>query len=701
MAAVQFFIESSGREIKFLRISDYGRRTIELSSTALKRFSWIRQFVGGMKKVVRTSFAAGARYDFRMFPPNHLSHSATPPHPVSSPPASAFKGSKVRERGWLLACVLLASGLCAGQSAPLITNIPGRQAMNLDGEWRAIVDPYDVGALDYRGKPLAGNSAFFTNHKPASKSELVEYDFDTSETLRVPGDWNSQRESLLFYEGSVWYKRSFDYAAAAGKRLFLHFGAANYRAFVYLNGESLGSHEGGFTPFDFEVTGKVKPRDNFLIVRVNNMRAREYVPTLVTDWWNYGGITRPVTLIETPETFVEDYFIQLQKGSRRRIQGWVQLNGTRLQQKVRIRIPEAGVDQTSATDSRGRAEFFFDARIETWSPENPRLYKVVIAGETDEVRESIGFRSIEVRGIDILLNGKPVFLRGISIHEEAPDRPGRAWSEKDARTTLGWAKELGCNFVRLAHYPHSEAMLRAADQMGLMVWEEVPVYWTIQWDNPDTLRNARNQLAEAVARDHNRASVIMYSVANETPVSESRNRFLRELIHDVRGADATRLVTAALQAEQGREGGEEIIRINDPIAGDLDVLGNNEYIGWYNGKLSDLDTILWKSRYDKPLIMSEFGAGALRGLHGDPLARWTEEFQAALYVKQIVMLRRIPFLRGATPWLLKDFRSPRRTLPHVQDYFNRKGLVSDQGQKKKAFYVLQRYYLELGRIASP
>ena len=598
-------------------------------------------------------------------------------------------------------CVLLIAGFSAAQAAPLIANVPGRQTTSLNGQWRAIVDPYDVGAFDYRGQPLKNNGAFYKDHKPQSKSELVEYDFDGSEPLQVPGDWNSQRESLLFYEGSVWYKRSFDYSWGAKKRLFLHFGAANYLAFAYMNGEELGRHEGGFTPFDFEITGRVRPRGNFIVLRVNNARAKENVPTVVTDWWNYGGITRPVTLVEVPETFVRDYCIQLEKGSRRRIKGWVQLDGPHLQQKIRIRILEAGIDQTFATDSRGRAEFSFDAALDLWSPQNPKLYKVEIAGETDEVVESIGFRSIEVRGSDILLNGAPVFLRGISIHEEAPDRPGRAWSEQDARTLLGWARELGCNFVRLAHYPHSEAMLRVADEMGVMVWEEVPVYWTIQWENPDTLRNARNQLNEVVTRDHNRASVLMYSVANETPVSESRNRFLRELIHDVRGADSTRLVTAALQSEQVMEGNQATIRINDPIAGDLDVMGNNEYIGWYGGRLSDLDTIRWTSRYEKPLIMSEFGGDALYGFHGDPLTRWTEEYQASLYEKQIAMLRRIPFLRGATPWILKDFRSPRRTLPHMQDYFNRKGLVSEHGQKKKAFFVLQHYYRELSLVPAP
>jgi beta-glucuronidase len=601
----------------------------------------------------------------------------------------------------LVLCLQFLASRGAAQVAPLVANINARQTTSLDGQWQAIVDPYDVGAFDYRAQPLKDNHAFYKNYKPQSESELVEYDFDTSGQLHVPGDWNTQRESLLFYEGSIWYKRSFDYAKSPKNRLFLHFGACNYLAAVYLNGEELGEHEGGFTPFDFEITDRVRAKGNFLVLRINDTRGKEQVPTVNTDWWNYGGITRPVTLLEVPGTFVQDYFIQLEKGSTHQIKGWLQLNGLQLQQKVTIRIPEAGLSKTIQTDSKGRAEFSFGAGLMLWSPENPKLYTVEFASETDQVTDRIGFRSIEVRGTEILLNGKPVFLRGISIHEEAPTRPGRAWSDDDARTLLTWAKELGCNFVRLAHYPHNEAMLRMADQMGLLVWAEVPVYWTIQWDNPPTLHNAENQLKEMIARDHNRAALIIYSVANETPISEARNRFLRQLIRDAHSADSTRLVSAALQAHEVVEGNRITIHINDPIAGDLDVLGNNEYIGWYVRRPEDADAIDWISEYGKPLIMSEFGGDALFGYHGEASTRWTEEYQENLYEHQIAMLKHIPFLRGTTPWILKDFRSPRRTLTRLQDYFNRKGLISDHGEKKKAFFVLQKFYRELQSAQPP
>lgn len=589
---------------------------------------------------------------------------------------------------------LVALALCMpspGEPATAVTNPGARHAVSLDGKWRTIVDPYENGYYDYRLQP--SNDGYFRNAKPKDKSQLIEYDFDSSATLDVPGDWNSQREDLFFYEGTVWYKRSFDYPVQPGTRLILYFGAANYEAIVYLNGEKLGTHTGGFTPFAFEVTGQVKPKDNFVVVKVDNKRRRDGVPTVNTDWWNYGGLTRGVSLIVVPETYIQDYFVQLQKGSPNIVAGWVKLNGPRASQRVTVSLPEAGASATVTTDANGYAALSFPAKLTLWSPESPKLHDVAIDAETETVHEAIGFRTIETRGTDILLNGKPIFLRGVSVHEEAPFRAGRAFSVEDARTLLGWAKEMGCNFVRLAHYPHNENMLREADRMGLLVWSESPVYWTIDWENKTTFANASNQVAESVARDKNRASIILWSVANETPVSAPRTAFLVKLVEQVRAADPTRLLTAAMEHHsEGATPTANPVVINDPLGTVLDVLGCNEYIGWYDGMPEKADHTTWKSNYQKPLIMSEFGADALYGLHGDPMAKFTEEYQEDVFRHQVRMLARIPILRGTTPWVLMDFRSPRRSLPGIQDWFNRKGLVSVRGEKKKAFFVMQEFY---------
>jgi beta-glucuronidase len=359
-----------------------------------------------------------------------------------------------------------------------------------------------------------------------------------------------------------------------------------------------------------------------------------------------------------------------------------------------VSIPELARSVTVRSDARGFAAIELEANVALWSPENPKLYDVTFSAQSDRVQDRLGFRTVETRGADILLNGKPIFLRGISLHEQAPLREGRAFSEADGRTLLGWVKELGANFVRLAHYPHNERELRLADELGLLVWAEIPVYWTVQWDNPSTLANAETQLSELIVRDKNRASAIIWSVGNETPLSDARLRFMTDLVRLAKQLDPSRLVSAALERHESTPGTQ---LINDPLGRELDVLGCNEYLGWYDGLPDRPDGVSWQTAYDKPLVISEFGADALKGLHGDALTRWSEEYQASVYQHQIAMLARIPFLRGMTPWILTDFRSPRRALPGIQDFWNRKGLISEHGEKKQAFFVLQKYYEQLAK----
>jgi beta-glucuronidase len=600
-----------------------------------------------------------------------------------------------RRRATLLLCAFCTfAATTASRPARAATAEPsalaftdGRAGVSLDGAWHVIVDPYDNGSLDYRSQPRP--HGYFDDARPRDKSDLVEYDFARSPTLQVPGDWNTQRAELLYYEGTIWYQRRFDAALHPGSRAFVQFGAAAQRATVWLNGKRLGEHEGGFTPFAFEVTGVVRPRDNSIVVKVDNTRRADALPALNTDWWNYGGLTRGVRLVETPRVFVRNAVVQLAKENTSVVRASVRLDGARAPVKVTIEIPEVHAGFTTMTDEHGNARFEFGATLAPWSPETPRLYDVVIRTGDDRVQDRIGFRTVATRGPDILLNGKPIFLRGISLHEEALGRGGRATTRAQAEALLNLAKDLGCNFVRLAHYPHGDEMTRAADRLGLLVWSEIPVYWTIAWSNVTTLATARAQLGEEIARDHNRASVILWSVGNETPVSEARNQFLRTLVEDVRAADDTRLVTAALEH---RAVDARTHVLDDPLGVALDVLGLNEYVGWYDGLPPKCDTLAWRSAYNKPIIVSEFGADAKAGLHGDALTRFSEEYQADVYRRQIAMLKKIPSLRGLSPWILVDFRSPRRPLPGVQDGWNRKGLVGDDGTKKQAFGVLRDAY---------
>src|SRR6056297_1270411 len=505
-------------------------------------------------------------------------------------------------------------------SSEIIQNAYNRESFTLNGKWRYIVDPYETGYYDYRYQPYdqsdnpAKSGGFFVNQKAKLKTDRVEYNFDQSDVINVPGDWNYQKEKLYYYEGTIWYKKTFNYDKKhKNNRLFIYFGAANYKAEVYLNAQKLGTHKGGFTPFNFEITDIVKKRDNIVVVYVDNKRKKEEVPTVNTDWWNFGGLTRDVKIIELPATFIQDYKVQLAKGSSHEIKGFVQLDGNdKSNETVTLSIPEIEVEKIFRTDKSGRAEITLSLKDLTyWFFDNPKLYNVNLSTDQDKVCDQIGFRTLATKGREILLNDKPVFLKGICIHEENPIRGGRAYGMEDARLLLGWAKELGCNFVRLAHYPHNENMIRLADEMGIMVWEENPVYWTIEFDNPYTLNAAKQQLSEVMSRDKNRASVIIWSMANETPVGDSRMKFLKELRSFALNIDDTRLISAALELH-GKHDDVDVKMIVDPFADYVDVLAFNEYVGWYDGLPEKCSRVKWAIEQEKPVVISEFGGGALQ-----------------------------------------------------------------------------------------
>lgn len=571
----------------------------------------------------------------------------------------------------------------------LIINTFERNTFYLDGRWEVIIDPYQHGLYDFQSRRR--DDGFFRNQRNTEPGDDHEYDFDLSYQLHVPGDWNSQMEKLHWYEGSMWYKKDFHWEPDDDKRVFIYFGAVNYDARVWVNGQKAGRHIGGFTPFNFEVTDLIEDGDNFVVVLVDSQRRLEGVPSLMKDWFNYGGITRSVKLIETERSFIQDYYVQLADGRTDVIEGWVRINGQPYEQQVTLRISDAGVEEQVQTGSDGLAYFSVNAEPELWFPDNPHRYEVELISETDRIHEKVGFRTIETRGVELLLNGEPIFLRGVNIHEEAPYRLGRANNIDDARILLDWSEEMNCNFVRLSHYPHNEHIIREAERRGILVWAELPVYWQIQWTNEETLNNARNQLSEIIHRDKNRASVILWSMSNENQATEGRVNFIESLVELTRNLDPARLVTSALMSGSHPEK-PDVRVINDPLGEIMDVVSVNQYIGWYGGGPQPLDHIEWENKYDKPLIMSEFGGGALQGWYAGKEQRWSEEYIAYHYRNTLEMFDQIENLSGTIPWILMDFQSPRRTLPRIKDGFNRKGLISDQGVKKDVFYIMQEFY---------
>lgn len=581
---------------------------------------------------------------------------------------------------------LASLSLRAASEASLIGNVLNRQTISLNGDWHYIVDIQEEGYYDYRMKPMRWG--FFMNAKPQKPEDLIEYDFDASPTMKVPGDWNTQDPRLFFYEGTVWFERSFHYTKTPGRRVLLYFGGVNYDSHIYVNGKKAGHHTGGFTAFNFDVTDELKDGENFVVVKVDNKRHADAVPTQIFDWWNYGGITRDVLLVEVSEHYLENYTLRIDNQDFKRMKFSARLNQALAGEKVRLRIPELKIDKTFETNPEGVVVASWKASPKLWSPEDPKLYHVELIYNEETLTDEIGFRSIRTEGKKLLLNGRPIFLKGISMHEEKAYGGGRANSTSDAHLLLSWAKELGCNFVRFAHYPHNEHAVREAERMGILLWSEIPCYWTIAWTNESTYQNAQSQLRDMILRDQNRANIIIWSIANETPHSAERDRFLSRLSTYARSLDSSRLISMAMEVTSAKN---YVNRLNDNMNQYVDVVSFNQYVGWYRD-VNDAPKMKWEIPYDKPVIVSEFGGGAKYGLHGEKNQRWTEEFQENLYKENVAMLDKIDGLAGTTPWILKDFRSPRRVLPGVQDYYNMKGLFSDKGEKKKAFFVLKEWY---------
>ncbi|MCG3181178.1 MAG: Beta-glucuronidase [Phycisphaerae bacterium] len=556
-----------------------------------------------------------------------------------------------------------------------------RVRVSLNGKWNYVPDQYRGGE----------KRAYFVRTRPdmtAPGKDPVDHDMAGVATIPVPASWNMADPTLHYFEQQLWYYRTFRRPRMArGQRAFLCFEGSYYRTRAWLNEADLGpEHMGGFTPFEFEITRQLKAGENQLAVLVDAARDADRCPTTVTDWFTHGGLTRDVFIEVRPAKFVTSWYIQLDKRGRNLV-GEVSAThgGTAV-----VSVPALGVEARVKIDAKrltGKLSVPAPRKLVRWSTDNPKLYPVTVTFGDDVLADRVGFRTIEAKGGEVLLNGEPIFLKGISVHEDHVTR-GRSLTDADREDIFREAGALGLNFLRLAHYPHSRRMAEMADRKGILLWEEIPVYWRILWTNPKTYADASNQLAELIRRDRNRAAVILWSVANETPPDvKGRTEFLANLARLARRLDPTRLTTAA--QFHVREGGKLVI--SDPLAEHLDVLGVNQYGGWYGPRaqvdaMADFDNVHYP---DKPVIVSEFGGGAKAGHRGRE--KFSEDYQALLYRRQLAAMNKARGIRGMTPWLLFDFRSPMRENRH-QRGFNRKGLVAeDRRTRKLAFEVYRRF----------
>jgi beta-glucuronidase len=555
----------------------------------------------------------------------------------------------------------------------------GRRCESLNGRWNYAVDQYATSLRaewykeieEYEGRPIP-----------------PDYSFEGWDEMELPTSWNTAAEHLYLYEGYLAFTRTFRIETSKDERVYIKFEGAQYRAYIFLNKEYLGVHFGGSTPFVVEATAHLR-EDNRIMVVVDNTRNDAHLPMSNTDWFNYGGIYRDIELVRVPRQFIRNYRVHLVPDntySKIEVEVDVEQDGS-AENRAEVSIPELGVTETIPLQN-GYGSVGVNAHPELWAPDSPRLYDVTITFGEDTVTEPIGFRQISVQGTDVLLNGKKVFFRGVACHEDSLTG-GKYLSEAEIRHDLETARELGCNYMRLAHYPHSSRTARIADEMGIMLWEEVPVYWAIDFTNPATWDDGSNQLRELIVRDWNRASVVIWSVGNENPDTDERFSFMSRLVEKTRNLDSTRLVSAACLVNHVEN------RIEDRLAEKLDIIGLNEYFGWYDPDYDKLPALFRNSNPDRPVFITEFGGGALAGHRGSINEFFTEDRQRHIYEEQIKSFRQIPYLKGISPWILFDFRCPRRTNVFQRGY-NRKGLLGeDKVTRKKAFAVLQEFYREI------
>jgi len=623
----------------------------------------------------------------------------------------------------------------------LIGWIDSRQIQSLNGEWSYIVDPMNNGLPE---------SSFFggfpKNKIQKTGMELIEYNFETASKIQIPGAWNAIDERLFFYRGPVWLYKKFNYSPKKEALTHLYIEGSNFTTKIFLNGSIVGEFEGGYVPFNFNISKYLKEGENILLVQTDNTLNESSVPTQKTDWWPWGGIVGDVYVVETPKQFIQNAYLQLNPDDFSAVLFKLEMNKESSGHIIKLEIPELQFKAEYKTNSLGAISENIKINPQLWSPLSPKLYEVKISSEAETISDKIGFRSIQTKGQKIYLNNSEIQFKGIAMHSEPIGIPGPAFSKEHFQKLLLTAKDLNINFIRAAHYPYTRHLAKVADQLGLMLWEEVPVYWNIDWDNSNTLNIAKSQITRLVQRDQNRASVVVWSVANETPLSSSRMRFLKTLLDEIEINDSSRLSTAALLSgseEQFRslvlilalQGSKSqwvtpkekaifqlildqanipidselsfSLSIDDPLGESVDLISYNEYFGWYyvtfftdQMKISEgtlrklmfevMPDIKISSSFNKPIHISEFGAGAKYGNHTNKI--WSEEYQAKLYKHQLEMLSNNPQIQGISPWVFKDFRAMLRPLPGIQDFYNRKGLIDENGNKKEAFDVLADFY---------
>ncbi|MBE6625071.1 MAG: beta-glucuronidase [Ruminococcaceae bacterium] len=558
-----------------------------------------------------------------------------------------------------------------------------RYVQSLNGAWKFIAD-----------KDGVGKTQGWQNGLP-----------ENAETVIVPSVWNNELR-LLNFEGCGWYEKRFE---SVGGTLMFEFESVMTEATVYLDGKEIGTHYGAFTQFEI-IVNEVESGEHTLVVCADSTLNALSFPQRYTDWFNYGGIARDVTLCELGGISILTNHIayELSKDLKSAtVHAEMELynaEGNETTSEVLVSVGEHIIykgDVTLGAYERAtiKSEDFVIENVSLWDTESPNLYTVVARTETDDLIDKIGFRLVEVANCNILLNGKAIEFRGVNRHDEHPDW-GFAFPAKLMKKDLDLICDLGCNSIRGSHYPNSRIFMDMLDERGILFWCEIPMWGCgfseESFKNEALMERGFNMHKEMVRYYYNHPSIIIWGMHNEIatyhpnthPISEKWSKFLR-------ANGGNRLITHA---------SNHPLKDNDMDFDDIICI--NIYHGWYryggyNGNLADWDMMIkqfaerriengWT---DKPVIMSEFGAAALAGFHSHfDTVRWSEEYQRDLLEYTLELFHNTDYMRGTFIWQFCNIRtSPSTDLNRVR-YFNNKGILDEYRNPKASYFKVKELY---------
>ena len=550
-----------------------------------------------------------------------------------------------------------------------------RQVTPLDGAWKFSTDPQDIG------------------EKSGWKSGLP-----SSKTTIIPSVWNNEL-GLTEYEGAVWYEKDFHFTGGTARIVFE---AVMTECKVWLDGKYIGYHYGGFCQFDF-IIPDLSPGIHKLVLKVDNRFDEISIPQTVVDWYHYGGITRSVFVEKLCGISITygrcDYSLSDDLKSAD-ISFFAELYCANEQKDASFKISFGGeaVFTKTISLSKGEKKTIVTNKIKMnninlWNTDSPFLYDLIFETDTDDLIDRVGFRKIEVKDQNVLLNGRKIELRGINRHEDHPDF-GMAFPPFLMKRDLDIIENLGCNTVRGSHYPNARIFLDMLDERGILFWSEIPI-WGGGFSeealaDKRVIERGLDMHAEMLKHYYNHPSIIIWGMHNEIKSSSQAAFDMTKLYYNyIKDNGGNRLVTYATD--------KPMVDICMELC---DIISVNQYFGWYYGSRESWKDFLIKfdskrkelGLSNKPVIMSEFGGAAAYGHHTFDDVKWTEEYQAKLLSHCLEEFHNCPYVVGFYIWQFSDMRSA-KDLAKAKA-LNNKGILNEYRKPKQAFFTVKDCYFK-------